>query len=318
MVEVGLDRGQEVGTADSREESGQGAIEVTAGSKLRRGRPSNADKLMRERRGSGVSVASVESWLSKRTRESETEDSGEDGEKGRQEIKKKRESVRREKESLDDKVEKMDEFKEMMQKMLNEMKEDLKAKMEENKEELKRELQKQKEDYERRDMARQQEIEELKKEIYMMKKREEMRERREKKKNVIISGIGQKEGDAKKVACETMKGLGVNVACVKEAVYVGKVGEKKILVEMEVDEKRNLMLKKSKLKGSKVYIDDDMTKYERDRQRKIRQWAMEERKKGMNVRVGYGKGFVNGREFVWCDENERMEEKGWRTESMNM
>jgi len=56
-----------------------------------------------------------------------------------------------------------------------------------------------------------------------------------------------------------------------------------------MDEKRMIMEKKNKLKGTTIYVDDDLTKNERERQSAMRVWAKSEREKGMSVKVGIGR-----------------------------
>jgi hypothetical protein len=46
-----------------------------------------------------------------------------------------------------------------------------------------------------------------------------------------------------------------------------------------------------------VYIEDDMTKKERDTQKKLRTLAKEEREKGLRVKVGYKKIWIEGKGF---------------------
>jgi PIN domain nuclease of toxin-antitoxin system len=79
--------------------------------------------------------------------------------------------------------------------------------------------------------------------------------------------------------------IGVKVN-VKEAFKINK--DKMILAKIESWE-HNIMLSKSKLKekkGERIYIDDDLTKEERDTQKKLRELAREERDRGKRVVTG--------------------------------
>jgi hypothetical protein len=52
---------------------------------------------------------------------------------------------------------------------------------------------------------------------------------------------------------------------------------------------KNIMLSKSELKekkGERMYIDDDLTKEERETQKKLRELAREERDRGKRVKIG--------------------------------
>jgi hypothetical protein len=57
------------------------------------------------------------------------------------------------------------------------------------------------------------------------------------------------------------------------------------------------MLNKSKLKENKderMYIDDNLTKEERETQKKLRELAREERDRGKKVKIGSRKIQING------------------------
>jgi hypothetical protein len=83
---------------------------------------------------------------------------------------------------------------------------------------------------------------------------------------------------------------------VKEAFKINK--DKMMLAKIEIwDQKKNMMLNKSKLKerkGEKMYIDDDLTNEERKTQKKLRKVAREERYRGKRVKIGYRKIQING------------------------
>lgn len=72
-----------------------------------------------------------------------------------------------------------------------------------------------------------------------------------------------------------------------------------------MDDKRVILKRKNKLKGTSVYVDVDLTKIERDRQRAIRMWAKNGREKEQIVRVGFSKAWVDGKEYIW-DEKRGM------------
>ncbi|KYN07152.1 hypothetical protein ALC62_01884 [Cyphomyrmex costatus] len=75
-------------------------------------------------------------------------------------------------------------------------------------------------------------------------------------------------------------------------MYIGKE-EQFILEKLEnFEEKIKIMKNKYKLRGRKIYVDDDMTRKEREIQKKVREWAYQEKKKGRMVKVGYGKAEI--------------------------
>jgi hypothetical protein len=69
------------------------------------------------------------------------------------------------------------------------------------------------------------------------------------------------------------------------------------------------MLSKSKLKekkGERMYIDDDLTKEERETQKKLRELAREERDRGKRVKIGYRKIQINRDWFRWDKRQEKL------------
>jgi hypothetical protein len=87
-------------------------------------------------------------------------------------------------------------------------------------------------------------------------------------------------------------------------------GGKMIVAELESwGEKRKVMENKRKLrekKGKRVYMEHDMTKKERDTQKKLRTLAKEEREKGLRVKVGYKKIWIEGKGFRRGEENGKL------------
>ena len=67
------------------------------------------------------------------------------------------------------------------------------------------------------------------------------------------------------------------------------------------------MKSKKYLKGSSIYMNDDLTKTERKIQIEIKEEPKKEKNKGKMVRMGYKKLTVDGRNFEWSDEKDRLE-----------
>jgi hypothetical protein len=101
--------------------------------------------------------------------------------------------------------------------------------------------------------------------------------------------------------------IGVKVN-VKEAFKINK--DKRMLAKIESwEQKKNIMLNKTKLKEKKderMYIDDDLTKEERETQKKLRELAREERDRGKRVKIGYRKIQINGEWFRWDEREEKL------------
>ncbi|XP_024878153.1 WD repeat-containing protein 87-like, partial [Temnothorax curvispinosus] len=82
---------------------------------------------------------------------------------------------------------------------------------------------------------------------------------------------------------------------IKDVFEIGKRKEKAILVKMEkYEDKRKLMEKRMNMKGSGIFVDDDLTIKERTRQKEIRAWAKNERERGTTVKIEYNRAFKNG------------------------
>ncbi|XP_018343269.1 PREDICTED: uncharacterized protein LOC108749206 [Trachymyrmex septentrionalis] len=73
-----------------------------------------------------------------------------------------------------------------------------------------------------------------------------------------------------------------------------KMIRRELKEEMNLDDKKEIMIRRNKLTGTKIYVDDDLTKDERERQKEIRFWAKREKERGRRVKVGFGKAWMNG------------------------
>ena len=79
----------------------------------------------------------------------------------------------------------------------------------------------------------------------------------------------------------------------------GQQGRSMVVAELESWEmKREVMARKSRLNGKKLYIDKDMTYKEREIQKQLGEIAEQERKKGSVVRIGYRKITIDGQKFL--------------------
>ncbi|XP_018341358.1 PREDICTED: trichohyalin-like [Trachymyrmex septentrionalis] len=152
---------------------------------------------------------------------------------------------------------------------------------------------------------------ELRREVTELKKREEERERRERKKNIVIKGEQVEEGTERQVVEDLCNGICGEKIRVKEVRVIDKE-EKIILVELEnFEEKRKIMKNKYKLREKKIYVDEDMTRKERGIQKRVREWAYQEKKKGRMGQNGNrkrfcesGEGKLNGEQAEEMNEGE--------------
>lgn len=141
-------------------------------------------------------------------------------------------------------------------------------------------------------------------------KRLEKFERVNVRNNLIVTGVDT-EGKGEEQLKAMMEGmlekeLGVR-ANVKRAT---KINNRKCIIEMhEWTDKSKILKEKRKLKGKTIFIDSDLTKREREIQKRIRDQAREERDKGRRTKIGYRKLFVDGKEFRWDDKQENLSDK---------
>ena len=122
------------------------------------------------------------------------------------------------------------------------------------------------------------------------------------------------EDSALKIAKEVVRntGGGEVESEIVDAFNIGRGEAKIILVKMSsYDSKREIMKNRSKLKGSRIYVDDDLTSEDDKIQRNIRKWAKAESAKGKRVNVRTGKCLVDGTMYEWDEERQEMR-KGFR------
>ena len=64
------------------------------------------------------------------------------------------------------------------------------------------------------------------------------------------------------------------------------------------------MMNKNKLRGTKIYIENDLNIEDRKKQGEIHRWLKEKKEEGWNVRAGTGRVFFKG---IWRKWEEREE-----------
>lgn len=152
---------------------------------------------------------------------------------------------------------------------------------------------------------------ELKKEINMINEKIDTMERERRKKNVIVQGLTINSTDQNTLK-DTMNtfvkkelDIDINVRSAR------KLGQKTCLLELDnIDEKYRVMQNKSKLRNirtERIYINDDMTKTERDIQGTIRKIAKQEKIKGKKVIIGYQKLVIDEQEWKWNKDRNEMQ-----------
>lgn len=149
----------------------------------------------------------------------------------------------------------------------------------------------------------------IKERLEEVEKKVENMERIERRNNVVIQGIPlttYDENEMKEKVDDLLeKTLGLNI----KAQTVRKVNERVCVVKLKNStDKKQIMENKNKLrevKNDEIYINDDMSKKEREIQKKIRKEAKDERLRGNSVKIGFQKLVVNGETRVWDKTENR-------------
>ena len=145
--------------------------------------------------------------------------------------------------------------------------------------------------------------------IYYIEEKIESYERKNKRNNIIISGLKvdvNKERAKDEIEKFVQKNLNVQI----KAKNVNKINNKRCVIELESFEKKlEVMKNKSKLKsieGDKIYIDNDLTKKEIQIQKKIKEIANEERLNQKQVKIGHQKIFIEKELYIWNRKNDKL------------
>jgi len=80
-----------------------------------------------------------------------------------------------------------------------------------------------------------------------------------------------------------------------------------VVIKLEDEEtKKTVMRNKSRLKGENIFIENDLSWEERNVQGRINRWVKEQRRKGMEVKIGIGRVRVKG---IWAWGDVEREER---------
>jgi len=150
------------------------------------------------------------------------------------------------------------------------------------------------------------------------------KDREERRKNIILKGIRM----PKEVEKDRRRGMEWVERMIREKVEVdvNVVGCREsgtvLVVRLESEEeKKEVMRNKHRLKGEKIYIENDLSWEERNTQVKINKWAKEQKGRGLEVKIGIGRVRVRGVWRAWAEiereeagrdreEDKRREEVG--------
>lgn len=132
----------------------------------------------------------------------------------------------------------------------------------------------------------------------------EMQEKRDKINNIIIKGAKINNENVKEQVEQLLDSkLGVK----SKIVWAAHRGynENIIVARLEnLEMKKEIFTNKAKLRGSDIFIEEDMTRTEREIQRRVVAAAREERKKGKVVKIGFHKISVDGKWYNWHQDRQ--------------
>lgn len=131
----------------------------------------------------------------------------------------------------------------------------------------------------------------------------EMTERRRRRNNIKVSGRKWTQANEREEAEKFLKDeLGVEVKA--REVRVFNNDRTMAVVELECwEDKNEVMKKKNGLAGKMIFIDNDLTRKEREIQKKLVRIKKTEKEKGKQAKVGYMKIQIQGKWLFW-DEDE--------------
>uniref|UniRef100_A0A6P7GHK2 Uncharacterized protein LOC114342707 isoform X2 n=1 Tax=Diabrotica virgifera virgifera TaxID=50390 RepID=A0A6P7GHK2_DIAVI len=146
--------------------------------------------------------------------------------------------------------------------------------------------------------------------LKMATKRIEQLEKDRQRNNIVLKGLTLDPNDRKPVKESVEHFIGRNLKLQVKLRGAVKIGDQIFVAEMEnLTDKLSVLKNKGKLKnlqGQKVYIESDLTRKEREIQAKIRKMAKEEKDKGNTTKIGYMKLEINGKEWTWDHNKEKL------------
>lgn len=178
---------------------------------------------------------------------------------------------------------------------------------------LRKELEVTKQEWQKDKEQTERKIEELEKKVEESVQKLEAQDKEKRKNNLIITGlkIDIEDRNALKEAVKNFITQNLKIEPKIKTVY--KIGDARCVIELENwTDKMEVLKNKAKLhliKDQKVYLDSDLTVSERKIQASIREKAKELKQKGENVKIGYQKLIINGKQVSWDKKQGCLQEK---------
>jgi len=155
------------------------------------------------------------------------------------------------------------------------------------------------------------EKESIEKRLETLEWEKEKKDRERRRNNITIRGVDEwgennLEQEVKEFIKESLK---LEVEIGKAFKLSTRGGRYTVVAELENwEQKRDIMRKKRELK-ERIFINDDLTKKEREIQDHLREKAKEERRKGNRAKIGYAKIWVNDKCYWWNAREKRLTEE---------
>lgn len=152
---------------------------------------------------------------------------------------------------------------------------------------------------------------ELKAKIKKVEERLERIEKDKRRNNIVLQGLKLETEDRNTLKERVENFLKTALKVEINTTSVRKLNDKMCIVELENgNDKQKIMKRKAKLreiKDHEIYINDDLSKMEREIQRKIRNVAKTERARGKRVKIGFQKVVIDDVIWKWEKEKQQLE-----------
>ncbi|XP_070170412.1 golgin subfamily A member 6-like protein 22 [Polyergus mexicanus] len=148
---------------------------------------------------------------------------------------------------------------------------------------------------------------ELETKIKVIERKLERKEREDRKRNIVIRRVEVEKGDVRGGVEKILEILGVNIKIESvKRVGITTEGERGMAVVTlgSMEQKRQVMENKKKLRGREERIEDDLTWEERKVRWRLREIARKEEGEGRRVRIGNGGLQIDGKWWKWNEEEE--------------
>lgn len=151
---------------------------------------------------------------------------------------------------------------------------------------------------------------ELKNDIKIINNKLENIDRQNRRSNLVIQGLNIANNGEDSIRDEIELFIKTNLDVEVKIQKARKLANGMYWIQMgNTDDKYMVMKNKSKLRGQKIYINEDMSKEQREIQKKIEIHAKEERKDGKKVKIGYKKLIINGEKWNWNPIKNELEKE---------